>query len=281
VTSGPTALLVDIGNTRIKWAIWRDGRLGRMRAALHAGWSQRDYQRELFDARNRHPSAIIVASVAGTRVNRPLAVAAWRAWGVRPQFMATSRRAAGVTTRYIETWRLGVDRFAGVIGARSLLGGRSACVINAGTAVTIDLVDARGVHRGGAILAGPRMMVSSLLEGTAGIGRRARDNPAKLRRRGRRHAGLFARSTRDAIEQGARYAVASAVDRAVVEARRALGRAPRVLLTGGGADELEPLIRARRMLVPDLVLRGIAAHAGLALRGPDGARPRARARGAA
>jgi len=146
-----------------------------------------------------------------------------------------------------------------------LLGARGACVINAGTAVTIDLLDAHGVHRGGAILPGPRMMVSSLLDGTAGIEKRARDNAMGRTPRGRGHAGLFARSTRDAIEEGARYAVASAVDRSVVEAHRLLGRAPRVLLTGGGAGQLEPLIRARHIRVPDLVLRGIAAHAGLAM----------------
>ncbi|HUN76710.1 MAG TPA: type III pantothenate kinase [Steroidobacteraceae bacterium] len=260
------ALLVDIGNTRIKWAIWRAGRPGRMRAAFNADWSRADYERELFGER---VSAIIVASVAATRVNHLVASAARRACGIAPRFIATPRRAAGVTTRYVETWRLGVDRFAGVAGARVLLGARAACVVNAGTAVTIDLLDASGVHRGGAILPGPRMMVSSLLAGTAGIDRRARNSGATraARDKGRGgRGGLFARSTRDAIEEGARYAVASAVDRAAAEARRVLGRAPQVLLTGGGAEELEPLIQARHRCVPDLVLRGVAAVAGLARR---------------
>jgi type III pantothenate kinase len=287
LSHGGAVLLVDIGNTRIKWTIWRDGRLGRMRAAFHAGWSQRDYERELFggpaprgltsrafpqrerrlrEARSKgRPAAISVASVAGAGANRLLARAAAHAWGVRPRFIVTSRRAAGVTTRYVDTWRLGVDRFAGVIGARSLLGAGGACVINVGTAVTIDLLDARGVHRGGVILPGPRMMVSSLVKGTAGIGKRARDHASSSATRGRGHAGLFARSTRDAIERGARYAVASAVDRAVLEAQRVLGEIPRVLLTGGGAEEIDPLIQAHYIRVPDLVLRGIAAHAGLAL----------------
>lgn len=264
-------MLVDIGNTRIKWAIWRAGRLAPMRAAFHQGWAQKDYERHLFGGGSetgpmplgRRVSAIVVASVAGARVNRLLTAAARHACGVRPRFIATSRRAAGVTTRYIETWRLGVDRFIGVIGARSLLGAAGVCVVNAGTAVTIDLLDAQGVHRGGAILPGPRLMVASLLEGTAGIGRRARGKADPQQRSHR--AALFARSTRAAIEGGARYAAASAVDRAVTEARRVLGKTPRVLLTGGGADELEPLIRARHVRVADLVLRGIAAHVGLAL----------------
>jgi type III pantothenate kinase len=293
---GRSVLLVDIGNTRIKWALWRDGGLTRMQAAFHGGWSRGDYERHLFrrarpsgvrSRRNRaasrraarplQPTQVIVASVAGARVNRLLAAAAGRACGIRPRFIATSRRAAGVTTRYTETWRLGVDRFAGVIGARSLLGAAGACVINAGTAVTIDLLDAQGVHRGGAILPGPRLMVSSLLDGTAGIGRRAREKTGKRPKEGGWRAGLFARSTRAAIEEGARYAVASAVDRAAMEARRVLGRTPKVLLTGGGADELERLIQARHARVPDLVLRGIAAQAELPLRTPRGRAPRARA----
>jgi type III pantothenate kinase len=269
-------LLVDIGNTRIKWAVWRDGRLSRMQAAFHAGWSRDDYERNLFGgvargSRSAKPSSateVIVASVAGSQVNRRVAAAARHALRARAQFITTSRHAAGVTTRYRETWRLGVDRFAGVIGARSLLGAAGALVVNAGTAVTIDLLDAQGLHRGGAILPGPRLMVSSLLEGTEGIGRRARENAAKRRARAARGAVLFARSTRDAIEAGARYAVASAVDRAVLDARRVLGKSPRVLLTGGGMDALAPLIRARHIRVPDLVLRGIAAHAGLAF-GPS------------
>ena len=265
-----SVLLIDIGNTRIKWARWHPGRLSRMQAAFHAGWGRKDYEQHLFGHSRRSSSGdeqVIVASVAGARVNRLLAAAARRAWNARARFIATSRRAAGVTTRYRETWRLGVDRFAGVVGARSFLGPTGACVINAGTAVTIDLLDSKGVHLGGAILPGPRLMVSSLLGGTAGIEARAREN-ANRRRRGRPggHAALFARSTRDAIEEGARYAVAAAVDRAVLEGRRVLGRTPRVLLTGGGVEELEPLIRARHVRVPDLVLRGIAAQAGLPLR---------------
>ncbi len=256
------ALLVDVGNTRIKWALWHDGRLSPMHAAFHAGWLQAHYERHLFGKRSSGVTEIVIASVAGARVNRLLAAAVRHVSDARARFIATSRRAAGVTTRYRETWRLGVDRFAGVIGARSLLGAVGACVINAGTAVTIDLLDPQGVHRGGAILPGPRLMVSSLLAGTAGIGTRARESTVK-----RRSRALFARSTREAIEEGARYAVAAAVDRAVAEARGVLGKTPRVLLTGGGADELEPLIRARIIRVPDLVLRGLAAHAGLALRG--------------
>ncbi len=270
-------LLVDIGNTRIKWAIWSKGQMSPMRADAHAGWTRRHYERRIFARGTPTLSRIIVASVAGTRVDHLFEAAAWSAAAARPEFIETSRLAAGVTTRYVDPWRLGVDRFVGAIAAHELVRPRGVCVVNAGTTVTIDLVDGTGVHRGGAILPGPSLMVQSLLDSTAGIERRAREG--SLRRRGgqRRSASdLFARSTKSAIRQGALYAVAALIDRAVAEARERLGTAPWVLLSGGGAEQLEPLIQSRHVRVADLVLRGIAVHAGLAMRKPF-AKPKARA----
>ena len=264
-----SVLLVDIGNTRIKWALWKAGRLGRARAGVYTGWSSDDFARHLFrqgrTPRERGPARVIVASVAEGSVLRRLGAGARRASRGRVQsaleLVETSRRAAGVVTRYTEPWRLGVDRFLGVIAAHHLAGSRGACVINAGTAVTLDLVDGRGVHRGGAILPGPRLMIESLLQRTAGIAPRARGASR------RRAASLFARDTAAAIEQGAAHAVAGAVERAIVACRRELGgAAPLVILTGGGAAELRRLLRIKCTEVPDLVLKGIALHAGLALR---------------
>ena len=88
---------------------------------------------------------------------------------------------------------------------------------------------------------------------TSGILKRARGCPVA--------PTLFARTTRDAIEQGTRHAAAAVIDRAVVEAKALLGSAPLVLLTGGAAQPLRALIRSRHTLVPDLVLRGLAVIA--------------------
>jgi type III pantothenate kinase len=247
-----SVLLVDIGNSRIKWAVWSAGRLGRQRAATYGDWNARDFARALF-TRPARLERILVASVAGRQVDRRFASAARRAAGIRPTFLNTVRRAGGVTTRYAEPWKLGVDRFAAVIGARSISGARAACVIDIGTAMTIDLVDARGVHRGGVIIPGPELMMASLLRQTSGIRSRAYG-----RAMGR---AFFARSTLAAIGHGARFAAAAAIDRAVSEAHRELGSAPRVFLTGGAASEVQHLLRSRHLSVPDLVLRGLAVLA--------------------
>jgi type III pantothenate kinase len=96
-------------------------------------------------------------------------------------------------------------------------------------------------------------MKASLLTQTSGIRRRAQG--------GLSTRGLFARSTRVAIEQGSRYAAAAVIERAVAEARSVVGRAPLVLLTGGGVPEIRTLIRVRYRFVPDLVLQGLAVVA--------------------
>jgi len=246
-------LLVDIGNTRVKWARQTHGRLGRQRAAVHSGWAGDDFARHVIGKTPGRLERIVVVSVAGARVDRGFAAAARRTVRIEPEFFSSKRRAHGVTTLYAEPWRLGADRMVAAIGARHLAGGRAVCVIDVGTALTLDLVDVRGRHRGGAIVPGPSLMMSSLLTKTDGILRRAGG--------GGTARSLFARSTRAAIELGARYAVAAVVDRAVEEARRTLGRAPLVLLTGGAAPTIRSLVRSAHTVVPDLVLQGLAVIA--------------------
>src|SRR5262249_49937171 len=203
-------LLVDIGNTRIKWARLVEGRMGKQHAAANSGWKSQEYARRVIGKWPRPGGRIIVASVAGEQVNWSLIAAARRQGAPVPEFVASQRSAAGITTDYLDPWRLGVDRFVGAIGARHLASGQPVCVVNVGTAMTLDLVDGGGRHRGGAIVPGPALMVNSLLTQTNGIRKRARGGPSGV-------TSLFARTTRRAIGQGALYAAAAIVDRAIEE----------------------------------------------------------------
>jgi len=253
-------LLVDMGNTRVKWTYVVDGRMGRQRAGASANWTAQDYSHRVIGSQKSEAGRvdrIVVSSVAGRPAERMLIAAARKAGAPRPEFVRSQRRAGGITTAYLEPWRLGVDRFLAAIGAYHHSGGRAVLVVNVGTAITLDLVGTDGSHYGGAIAPGPELMIHSLLQQTSGIRRRSRGGKAGSRQ-------LFARATRTAIGEGARYAAAALVDRAIEEARRMLGRKPSVLLTGGGSSTLEPLMRSAYLRVPDLVLRGLAVWAGVA-----------------
>ncbi len=246
------SLLIDIGNSRIKWA-WLEGeRLGKAQAAGYAGWRARDFARRVIGSR-RDADRILVANVAADAVSDALAAGARLAGAPAPERVTTRRHACGVTVGYIDPWRLGIDRLLAMIGAHRRFPRRPVCAVAVGTAMTVDLVGAEGRHWGGAIIPAPSLMTASLLDGTSGIRRRVQGGA------GGRGPALFGRSTKAAVEQGALFAAAATVDRAVSEARDLVGRKPHVVLTGGGAQALRPLIRSAHVLVPDLVLEGLAA----------------------
>ncbi|MEY4760678.1 MAG: hypothetical protein RLZZ200_534 [Pseudomonadota bacterium] len=247
-----TMLLIDIGNTRLKWAVLRGRKAGRQHALDLPARGLPDLSALLkAGARASH---VLVSSVAGPQRDRALA-RQLRAVGLpSPQFVASTPEAAGVTNGYRDPWRLGVDRWVAVIGAWHVAGRRAVCVVDIGTATTVDVVDARGRHQGGLIVPGPVLMTSSLLSGTQGIAPRAsgRQKAAK--------SGL-GRDTATALQRGACVATAALVERAARDARREHGADCAVFVTGGGAAEVLSLLDIDVRRCPDLVLRGLAVLA--------------------
>jgi type III pantothenate kinase len=259
-----TVLLVDLGNTRIKWARLGASGPGRMRAAAHRGWRRADFVRALFPAASaaragralrRSPVEVVAVSVAAPALERRFTAAVRAATGAAPRFCRSERAAGGVRNGYRDTWRLGADRWVALLGARASAGHRAVCVVDIGTATTIDLIDASGRHRGGAILPGPDLMIAALLRDTGGIRRRAQQAG------GTGATGSFARDTAAALRAGAVLATAGAIERAWRDAGRELGGRPQLLLTGGAAAAISAQLGLRHSLWPDLVLRGLAVLA--------------------
>ncbi len=242
---------MDIGNTRVKWALLRGARFSAGTPVVHEG--RGDVLASLVKRMPRDVERVLAVSVASARLDQALSRAA-RARKVDVEFVESGRRAGGVSNGYKDVWRLGADRWVGAIGAHALARGRDVLFAMAGTALTIDLVTAHGKHRGGAIIPGPATMVASLLSGTNGIRRRAQGLRASAR-------NLFAADTASALAAGSQVAAAAFIDRAVQEAARTLGSRPLLLLSGGGAAELRRHLRTRAKDVPDLVLRGLAVLA--------------------
>lgn len=251
-----TILLVDVGNTRVKWALLRGVRLSRMQALAHEKkpLGMHNVVRAVMRDAPGGVSRIVAVNVGGPVLERSLRGAARARLRVETEFVKSVRAAAGVRNGYRETWRLGADRWVGVIGAHHLAKGQPVLVANVGTALTLDAVSAKGVHLGGAIVPGPMVMIGSLLKGTHGIRRRANGGRSPSR-------GLFARDTASALEAGAAHAAGAVIDRAAAQARETFGAEPLLILTGGAAAQLRPFVRSKVRVVPDLVLQGLAVLA--------------------
>lgn len=243
-------LLLDIGNTRIKWATLDQGTLGAQRAQVYADWGHEQLRKHLFEA-TKPIQRILVANVAGKRIADLLQEAA-QSLNLTPEFLHSTSSAGGVRNAYVDPKQLGVDRWMALIGAHALQA-RATCIVDVGTAMTVDGIDALGRHLGGVIVPGPDLMMSSLMRNTSDIALRAEA--------GRYGEALFADNTLGGVYQGAVHALAALIERAVAHLARECGEAPVLLLTGGARDGVKDLLQTPAQIVPDLVLRGLAVLA--------------------
>lgn len=243
-------LLIDIGNTRLKWAELRDGVLSAQSAVPHAR-VDRNVLLEQMLATVHRPTRVLISNVGGRDILEACVAAIRARWSIEAETIVSTARAAGVTNAYREPAKLGVDRWLAIIAAHARQEG-SACVVSVGTAMTIDGVDASGRHLGGVIVPGPHLMISSLLSNTSDIATRMSDEQTVHR--------VFANHTKAAVHQGCAQALAGLIDRALAEMEREVGARPRLLLTGGACDIVAPLIGTHER-VEDLVLRGLAVLA--------------------
>jgi type III pantothenate kinase len=230
-------LAVDAGNSRVKWGLSEDGRWRTLGAV-----AVEEIERLAGDDAWRGlpaPQRIGVANVAGSDVQVRLAELLGR-WAIAPTWLQATAEACGVANAYTEPAQLGVDRWAAVVAARARHRGDTLVVL-AGTATTIDHLDAGGVFRGGMILPGKRLMKQALHRYTAALPLahgEYREPP---------------RSTADAIETGCRIAQVAAIERAY----RRLPEGAACVVSGGGADEIIALLDFRVEAVEHLVLEGI------------------------
>lgn len=242
-------LLVDAGNTRIRWAMLDDGTLGRSDGVSHAGLELGG----LLEARWAAlppPDRILVSNVAGAAGAAALDAWSQARWGRVPEYVVPCRKAFGVINAYHVPQRLGADRWAGLVALRQRMPG-NACVVDCGTAITVDVLSAEGEHLGGLIVPGLAMMRRALSQQTAGVP----DEPDG-------QVSLLARDTRDAVTGGTLYAVVATLDRVVGDIAEVLGPEPTPVITGGDAERVLPLLRRHYVHAPDLVLEGLAVMAG-------------------
>jgi len=237
-------LAFDLGNSRWKWAPIRNG-------LLEAGCSREygdDFARTLDGEFSNQPPPDRAVAVSVTTGQHTEILARWLKvrWGVALERFTAGNRVSGLANSYREPERLGADRWAALVAARHRVR-HAVCVVDAGTAVTIDALDAENVFRGGVILPGLGLQRAALLRGTAGVGSAVGDSGDAL-----------ACTTADAVASGTLLGLAGAIDRLIDEQSKRLGSSLAVLLTGGDAVYLKPHLKHPASVVPDLVLEGVA-----------------------
>lgn len=227
--------LFDLGNTRLKFAEARaDGTPGDNRAVAHEdgdAW---------LDGLPRGDVACI-ASVASPERRTALLEALCAQFG-RVHLVRTQSRCAGLRIAYDNPQHLGVDRFLALLSA---LDAGEVLLVGIGTALTIDLLDGDGLHRGGRIAPSPVLMREAL-----------HARAAVLPETGGTYAE-FADDTGHALASGCEGAALALVERSLEQAAALLGTPPALWLHGGGADALRERLPPHRW-VPDAVLRGLA-----------------------
>lgn len=239
-------LLLDLGNTRLKWAL-EDA--GRWFAQGAAAWN--DGLDLLATAWRALPGAASVfgASVVDDAREQAVAAQVQALFGLPVDWLRTPASACGVRNAYPEPGRLGVDRFLAMVAAHAA--GEGDCVlVGVGTALTLDALAADGRHLGGLIAPGPRLMQQALLGATALV--RPRSDGVLVD---------AADNTSDAVVSGCWQAAAALVERFVARMEPRLGASPSVRLDGGDAASLASLLGLPASMVEHGVLHGLAVWA--------------------
>lgn len=232
-------LQFDVGNSRAKWRLVEQEGVVDRNTLVHG--DSRDLERLMTCADT--VDQIWIASVAGPQVEQELSAVLRERWGVEPWFARSPAAFGGLVNSYSEPLRMGVDRWLAMLGAR-LRCKQRLCVIDAGSALTIDLVSAEGQHEGGYIIPGPALMERALLLDTGRV-RFEEDVGYSL---------SPGKSTAEAVRHGIALAQAGAVKLALDHAG---GDVPTLYFCGGAGQSVQQLLQAEGQYVPDLVFDGL------------------------
>jgi type III pantothenate kinase len=257
--TGTATLLIDAGNTRVKWGwLQRDGSVAAGTPYAHADSAAAAQASASWRAAAPvdKPVAIWLCNVAGPAVDIALRAQAAAAFAHDAQWhpVASSATAAGMRNGYRNPTQLGADRWVSAIGARALWPGTPLLVVTAGTATTLDVITADGMFRGGMILPGLSLMTRSLARGTAQLP----DVPAITP-----PLPAWADNTQDAIALGCLSAQCGAIQLAWERLLADLASSttptrPRCILSGGASDVLAAALTLPYTQYDNLVLAGLA-----------------------
>ncbi len=242
-------LAVDIGNTRLKWALYEKPLPGAAMIAHGAAFLEAiDGLAEGAWRDLPVPSSMLGSVVAGEGVRRRTEEQL-EVWDVEPRWVVSSAQACGVVNGYDHPVRLGVDRWVALIGARNRIlargPARPALVVMVGTAVTVDALDTGGRFLGGLILPGYGLMLRALEMGTAGLKAPTGE------------AVDFPTNTSDALMSGGSDAIAGAIERMHRRLLKRTGMEPALIMSGGASVKLASISDLPFEMVDTLIFDGL------------------------
>lgn len=248
-------LLLDLGNTRLKWALQGPSPEWLAQGALEWGEDPAALLATSWAGLARSTQVVAASVVDEAREHRVAAIVQ-QAFASAPTWLRTPASACGVRNAYAEPQRLGVDRFLAMVAAHAAR--RTPCVLaSAGTALALDALAEDGRHLGGLIAPGVQLMQRSLLDATAQVRPQRPGDILEL-----------ADNTADAVTSGCWQAAAALIERFHAHMLPRLGGAPVLILDGGDAPRLAPLLSLPVQLRKDSVLHGLALWANAHMPAP-------------
>jgi type III pantothenate kinase len=247
-----TFLALDIGNTRLKWALYRAAHPGAALLAQGAEFLENidklaDDEWSKLPVPERMLGCIVAGEAVRRRVEEQLEL-----WDLTPHWVVSSAKEAGLVNGYDHPARLGADRWVAMIGARARMlrqhpgaTPRPLVVVMVGTAVTVEAIDSHGKFLGGIILPGHGIMLRALESGTAGLRVPTGD------------VCEFPTNTSDALTSGGTFAIAGAVERMVQHVRQHCGAEPACYMTGGAGWKMAPSMSVQFELIDNLIFDGL------------------------
>ena len=247
-------LTLDVGNTRLKWALYDAPKPGARLLQQGAVFLENIDRLSEDDWKTiPRPRLALGCIVAGEAIRRRVEEQ-MEAWDLVPHWVVPSAAEAGLTNGYDYPTRLGADRWVAMIGAYARMQQHTEdthhepqpmVVVMVGTAVTVEAIDAHGRFLGGIILPGHGIMLRALESGTAGL----RVPTGEVR--------PFPTNTSDALTSGGTYAIAGAVQRMVEHLRAQTNAEPLCFMTGGAGWKMAPSMSTPIELVESLIFEGL------------------------
>jgi len=246
-------LTVDIGNSRVKWASWENEKIIARGVASYLLEEISGTFDELFSTLKKtsseKPLSVYAVCVAGEAMTQALSDWVVRQWQLEVGYLKTQKQFKNIINAYEKPEQHGVDRWAAVVAVHLANPGYSVCVISAGTAITVDLINKNGQHLGGYILPSFMTMHAALLADTANV-----ESTYCMQF----HKHSVPDNTSDAVNQGLHKMLQAAIRDLCQFAKTRMDNPMRIVLTGGFANTILDYPDMPAMLhKPDLVMQGL------------------------